>query len=204
MPQWESLYTNSWEQFTNLFVSTYGGADSSGELMRGVVDHEDFVRLARSARGYHLGDILSKVTAPTLVLAPRNPVNPALARSAREIASTIPNSQLVLYDGRNAEILSAQDGCLPPAVPVIEEFLENHSNRQEGVPDIRESIDTGLSKRELAVVRLLATGKSNQQIAEALVISPSTVAKHVTSILNKTSAANRTEVAWFAHRNGLV
>jgi DNA-binding NarL/FixJ family response regulator len=54
------------------------------------------------------------------------------------------------------------------------------------------------------VLRLLAAGRSNGQIAEELVISQSTVAKHVTSILNKTEATNRTEAAVYAHRHGLV
>jgi predicted ATPase/DNA-binding CsgD family transcriptional regulator len=51
----------------------------------------------------------------------------------------------------------------------------------------------GLSQREVEVLRLMALGKSNRDIADDLVISPRTVVHHVTSILNKTGAANRTE-----------
>jgi NarL family two-component system response regulator LiaR len=61
----------------------------------------------------------------------------------------------------------------------------------------------GLSPRELEVLRLLASGKSNQQIAQELVISLSTVLHHVTSILTKTSTSNRTEAAAYAIRHGL-
>ncbi len=53
----------------------------------------------------------------------------------------------------------------------------------------------GLTQREVEVLRLMASGKSNQEIADELVISIRTVAHHVTSILNKTNAANRTEAA---------
>ncbi|PON16763.1 hypothetical protein C2W62_16720 [Candidatus Entotheonella serta] len=60
-----------------------------------------------------------------------------------------------------------------------------------------------LSPRELDVLRLLATGKSNREIAEALFISLSTVATHVRNILTKTGCANRTEAAAFALRHGL-
>ena len=53
-------------------------------------------------------------------------------------------------------------------------------------------------------MRLIALGKSNQEIAEELFISLRTVANHVTNILNKTSAANRTSAAAYASRQGLV
>jgi LuxR family maltose regulon positive regulatory protein len=50
-----------------------------------------------------------------------------------------------------------------------------------------------LSDRELEVLHLLAAGKPNQQIAEELVVALNTVKKHVTHILDKLGAANRTE-----------
>jgi DNA-binding NarL/FixJ family response regulator len=60
-----------------------------------------------------------------------------------------------------------------------------------------------LSQRELEVLRLLATGKSNQEIADALFISLNTVATHVRGILTKTGCINRTEAAAYALRHGL-
>jgi predicted ATPase/class 3 adenylate cyclase/DNA-binding CsgD family transcriptional regulator len=59
-----------------------------------------------------------------------------------------------------------------------------------------------LSQRELEVLRLLATGKSNQEIADALFISLNTVATHVRNILTKTGCINRTEAAAYALRHG--
>ncbi|NML43649.1 AAA family ATPase [Ramlibacter sp. G-1-2-2] len=61
----------------------------------------------------------------------------------------------------------------------------------------------GLSEREAQVLRFVAAGKSNRQIAEVLFVSPNTVANHVRSILSKTQSANRTEAAAFAIRNEL-
>jgi DNA-binding NarL/FixJ family response regulator len=61
----------------------------------------------------------------------------------------------------------------------------------------------GLSSREVEVLRLIAAGKSNPQIAEELVISLNTVQRHVSNILAKTGLANRTEAAAFAHRHNL-
>jgi DNA-binding CsgD family transcriptional regulator len=62
----------------------------------------------------------------------------------------------------------------------------------------------GLSQREVEVLRLIAEGKTDREIAEELIISIRTVATHVGNILNKTVAANRTEAAIYANRQGLV
>jgi class 3 adenylate cyclase/DNA-binding CsgD family transcriptional regulator/tetratricopeptide (TPR) repeat protein len=61
-----------------------------------------------------------------------------------------------------------------------------------------------LSQREVEVLRLLAVGKSNRDIANTLYISLSTVATHVRNILTKTGTANRTEAVAYALRQGLV
>jgi len=62
----------------------------------------------------------------------------------------------------------------------------------------------GLSQREVEVLRLIAAGKSNREIAADLFISLNTVANHVRNILNKTGANNRTEAAGFAIRFDLM
>jgi LuxR family transcriptional regulator, maltose regulon positive regulatory protein len=61
-----------------------------------------------------------------------------------------------------------------------------------------------LSPRELEVLRLLAAGRPNQRIAEELVVAPNTVKKHVTHILEKLGAANRTEATARARELGLL
>lgn len=62
----------------------------------------------------------------------------------------------------------------------------------------------GLSQREVEVLRELARGLTNRQIAEQLYISPNTAANHVRSILQKTGLSNRTEAAGYAFQSGLV
>ncbi len=62
----------------------------------------------------------------------------------------------------------------------------------------------GLSPREVEVLRLVAAGKSNREIAEALVISRNTVDRHLNHIYSKAGLANRAEAASYAHRRGLV
>jgi LuxR family maltose regulon positive regulatory protein len=61
-----------------------------------------------------------------------------------------------------------------------------------------------LTEREQAVLQLLATGKSNQQIARDLVVTLATVKKHVTHVLAKLGAANRTEATARARKLGLL
>ncbi len=62
---------------------------------------------------------------------------------------------------------------------------------------------SALSQREVDVLRLVALGKSNRDIAETLYISLNTVATHVRSILTKTGCANRTAAAAYAMHHGL-
>lgn len=61
-----------------------------------------------------------------------------------------------------------------------------------------------LTARELEVLRLVAQGYSNQEIAEELVIGEGTVRTHVSSILSKLHLANRTQAALYALREGLA
>jgi DNA-binding CsgD family transcriptional regulator len=62
----------------------------------------------------------------------------------------------------------------------------------------------GLSPRELEVLRLLAAGKSNREIAAALVISEHTVARHVQNIFAKLRVSSRTAATAFAFEHDLV
>jgi len=61
-----------------------------------------------------------------------------------------------------------------------------------------------LTDRELEVLRLIAAGKSNQRIAHDLVVALDTVKKHVTHVLGKLGAANRTEAVARARQFGLI
>jgi NarL family two-component system response regulator LiaR len=63
---------------------------------------------------------------------------------------------------------------------------------------------TELTDRELDVLREIAAGKSNQEIAQTLVISEKTVKSHVTNILDKLHLADRTQAAVYAWREGVV
>jgi len=63
---------------------------------------------------------------------------------------------------------------------------------------------TSLTSREREVLRLIAAGRSNREIASVLFIAPKTASVHVSNILGKLGAASRTEAAAIAHREGLI
>ncbi len=71
------------------------------------------------------------------------------------------------------------------------------------VPRRREG-PAGLTQREIEVLRLLARGLSNKEIAQRLVISPKTVGNHVEHIYTKIDATNRAGASLFAIRHGLL
>jgi DNA-binding CsgD family transcriptional regulator len=62
----------------------------------------------------------------------------------------------------------------------------------------------GLTPREVEVLRLVARGLSNREIAEQLVITPKTAANHVEHIYAKTGASNRARASLFAVEHGLI
>ena len=87
--------------------------------------------------------------------------------------------------------------------PLMQRVLERMDQLEAspaGAPDYPD----GLSPREVEVLALICTGKSNREIAEELFISLSTVAHHVSNILNKTGVANRAEAATYAARHELA
>ncbi|MDQ3692409.1 MAG: tetratricopeptide repeat protein [Chloroflexota bacterium] len=72
------------------------------------------------------------------------------------------------------------------------------------VPETDPAARSGLSPRELEVVRLLAAGRSNREIADALFVSHGTATTHVRNILAKLDLTSRTAVAVWAIRHGLA
>ena len=95
--------------------------------------------------------------------------------------------------------ISTELGMLP--------LMERAALRREALEALPASPATypdGLTQREVEVLGLIALGKNNREIAEELVISLRTVAHHVTSILAKTAAANRTEAARYAIQNDIA
>lgn len=132
---------------------------------------------------------------------------PWLARSRCEFAAMLMRRQRSGDHDRARQLLvAALDDARALGMQGVEQRIVE-MQRDLGSPGAapeRKAAIAGLSEREVQVLRLVAAGKTNQEIAEVLCRSPNTVAIHVRNILGKTQAANRAEAAAFAVRHGLL
>lgn len=87
----------------------------------------------------------------------------------------------------------------PVAARVMQEFARISAQRAADLKVFSE-----LTEREREVLKHVAEGKRNREIGEALFITEKTVKNHISSILAKLHANDRTEAAMFAARQGLV
>jgi DNA-binding CsgD family transcriptional regulator len=110
----------------------------------------------------------------------------------RATAATAVSEAIAMADDLGAEPVGQQARALARRARLIEE------------PDETGENGFGLTGRELEVLRLVADGRSNGQIAEELFISRKTASVHVSNILAKLGVTSRVEAAALAHRQGLA
>jgi NarL family two-component system response regulator LiaR len=109
----------------------------------------------------------------------------------------------ILKDSGPAELVQAihqvhqGQPSLEPAIALKVLYELSHPSQQPPTPD-------PLTERELEVLRLVAQGKSNREIADQLVITELTVRTHVSNILGKLHLASRTQAALYALKEGLA
>jgi len=146
------------------------------------------LELTADARPY-----LPGVTMPALVLHRRGDRTVPIGHG-RELASLLPNARFVALSGdshlpwmdEQRDLRRALAGFLDDAVAV-------ESNG-----------DSPLTRRETEVLRLVASGLSNSEIASSLVLSEHTVHRHVANILRKLTTSSRAAAAAHATRAGLI
>jgi len=97
-------------------------------------------------------------------------------------------------------ILRAVQGEVTLHPRVAARVLQNIRGESSG----EENLFTELTERELDVLKLIANGMTNSQIASKLVISENTVKGHVSNILSKLHLADRTQVAVYTWQKGIV
>jgi DNA-binding NarL/FixJ family response regulator len=168
--------------------------------IRESVDQADLLTAINAGDGASVASSLSSIRVPTLVIANRSVVAPEIALANRTIAAAIPGARLVSFDG--ATFLDV----LIPGIIAIEEFVRGLPAVDRGMLAGSSPFQApdGLSQREVEVLRLVAAGRSNQQIADDLVISLNTVRRHVSNIFGKAGVANRVEATTYARDHGLA
>ena len=143
-------------------------------------------------------EMLSALRVPVLVLYARDLVG-TVADASQAMAALIPDAKLALIDG--ASLMG--DG--ETGVRAIESFLADiPPTPKPTAASAPGGPSTGLSQREIEVLRLLAVGRSNHEIADELVISQNTVIRHVSNIYAKTGAANRAQATAYAKDHGVA
>lgn len=144
--------------------------------------------------------------------------------ATKQIKSALPQTRIVILTSHNTEhetILALANGADAYCIKgkQIEQLIEAIVAAQSGAiyldakvrhvvsklkPSTPRNSISPLREREMEVLRLLIEGRSNQEIAQLLFISESTVKAHLRSIMDKFGVNDRVQVAVVALRSGLV
>jgi DNA-binding NarL/FixJ family response regulator len=113
------------------------------------------------------------------------------------LLKSAPPQQLI--DGVRSVV--AGDALLAPEITrrLLERFIERPPTRHTTPPELAE-----LTQRELEVLRLIAEGRSNAEIATSLFVTSATVKTHVNHILTKLRLRDRVQAVALAYRTGLM
>jgi DNA-binding CsgD family transcriptional regulator len=132
----------------------------------------------------------------------------ACAAPYERALTLLARAELLATTGKRTDALTDLDEmrslCEPLSAQPALARADALAARVTSAPASSPLYPAGLSAREVEVLRLVAAGKSNREIADALFLSPATVNVHVTHILTKTNTTNRTEAAIFARDHGLA
>ncbi len=183
------------QMLAGLFVPHGGGAeiDALSRYQRRAASADVAAAFLELDLSSDARPFLPGVTAPALVLHRRGDRTVPIGRG-RELASLLPNARFVALSGDShlpwkddqRDLQRALAGFLDDAVPA----------EANGA--------SPLSRRETEVLRLVAAGLSNREIASSLVLSEHTVHRHVANVLRKLAQSSRAAAAAHATRAGYI
>jgi DNA-binding CsgD family transcriptional regulator len=160
------------------------------EINRAITPADAAVR-ARAYIASSVADLLPLIRVPTLVLHPRDYMM-IPAEESMSVAAKIPGARYAYIGG---EMLP---GDAETGIAAIEAFLaELDGNRRRAIAAGTQGLSR-LSAREIEVLRRIARGLSNQQIADEMVISVRTVERHINHIYAKLGVHNRAQATAYA------
>jgi DNA-binding CsgD family transcriptional regulator len=190
------LAERNWEGMLQNWVPGTFLPDERDELMdyfKRARHQADWVTSAKAFSVSEIGDVLPRVQTPTLVLHARDFIW-LPAEESMKTAAAIKGARFALLDG----VLPMGDPT--QGIPIIQNFL---AGLIDDTPPEASGQDS-LSSREVEVLRLVAAGWSNQQIADELVISLNTIRRHVSNVFDKTGVANRAQATAYAKDHGIA
>jgi len=176
---------------------------SFDELQRQSTSGPMASRLMRARGKIDVSRLAGAVSAPTLIVHARDDAMVEFERG-RELAAMIPSAQFVPLEGRN-HLLLADEPAWAQFLEVLDTFRRQSpaSASRPAHPAARQASPSprvGVSDREVEVLRLVAAGRSNAEIAEALSISVRTVERHLTNMYAKMGLLGRSARAAAAAR----
>lgn len=195
--------------FADVFMPTGSGEDRAAFVayQRESASTELAAKSLSSVYSFDVVDQLGEITAPTLVLHRRD--DRAIPfELGRNLAARIPGAAFVALEGSDhfpwwgdtrGVVESTLEGL---GVTAPEIALPLHPPPAPDPP--AEPVETDLSPRELEVLRLIAIGLSDREIADQLVLSPHTIHRHVANIRTKLRLPSRAAAAAHAARLGLL
>jgi DNA-binding NarL/FixJ family response regulator len=205
-----SLIEQDWDLFADTAAHQWMGW-SAGEAGRAVADA---IRAAvtpqiaratmQAASAADVTELLPRVAARTLVLHPRDMTQIPVGL-AQSLAMALPRGRLVLLEGAQPVLFTEHPDQI---VSLLTSFFRagvEPAETPSAVAAVRPVPPSdGLSPRELEVLRLLAAGESNSQIARRLGLSTHTVERHVANLYRKIGARGRADATAYALRHGLA
>jgi pimeloyl-ACP methyl ester carboxylesterase/DNA-binding CsgD family transcriptional regulator len=197
-----SLVRSHWGLGSRVLADVFLADASAGELVwlarlqREAADADTAAALFELVYRLDVRAELARVEAPAIVLHRRRDRTIPYALG-REVAAGLPAGTLVPLDGTEH---FPWRGDSASVVRAVRSFLGVEAQAAAPVP----VGDHDLSRRELEVLRLVARGLSDAEIAEQLVVSPHTVHRHVANIRRKLGQASRAAAVAEAARLGLL
>ncbi len=179
------------------------------DLQRVTASPENAIRLQTAMAHIDVTDLLPRISVPTLVLHCQDDARVPF-EEGRRMAALIPNARFVPLEGQN-HLPQPEDPCWEPIIAEVCRFLGSRTDgtavdapalsvRPGRLGDAHAGL---LTPRELEVTGLIARGRSNREIAEALVIAERTAESHVQHILDKLECSSRGQIAAWAVERGL-
>jgi DNA-binding CsgD family transcriptional regulator/pimeloyl-ACP methyl ester carboxylesterase len=195
-----NLFASDWKTFTEYILRISTGLPASrvsgiAELARASITRDVYRAQGVSQLKVDATELLTQVACPTLVIH-RKDVSLVTLDFSRDVAARLRDARLVLVSG---ESVYPYFGNREEVLAAMWDFLD--APRTVAASENIHAL--GLTTREIEVFELLAAGYTNAQIGEKLTLSLSTVAHHISRILGKTGARNRTEAARLARRVGI-